>query len=80
MMDDSRVGALGMALALMLTMVTMPISATASESSSCCPSRDFELFLTGDSDNGKLTPFESDLEEEESAEVTSSIYGEVEVG
>lgn len=80
MMDDSRVGALGMALALMLTMVTIPISATASESSSCCPSRDFELFLTGDPDNGELTPFESDLEEEKSAEVTSSIFGEVEVG
>ena len=79
-MESSRVGTLGIVLALMMVSVTIPVSSNASESSSCCPSQDFELFIIGDPDNGQLTPFETDLEEEKSAEVTSSIFGEVEVG
>ena len=79
-MESSRVGTLGIVLALMMVSVTIPVSSNASESSSCCPSQDFELFIIGDPDNGQLTPFEADLEEEKSAELTSSIFGEVEVG
>tara|TARA_B100001123_G_C15328106_1_gene1030259 strand:+ start:2254 stop:4125 length:1872 start_codon:yes stop_codon:yes gene_type:complete len=34
----------------------------------------------GDPDNGMLTPFDSELEEEKSMEVTSSVFGEVQIG
>jgi len=58
-----------------------PINSNAEETGKCCqPPDEFGLYLVGDSDNGELTPFETRLDEEKSALVTSSIFGEVEVG
>ena len=58
-----------------------PINSNAEESGKCCqPPDEFELYLVGDSDKGELTPFETRLDEEKSALVTASIFGEVEVG
>ena len=66
---------------MMVMVVFSPIIANAEESNNCCESPDeFDLFLIGDADNGQLTPFTSELEEEKSMEVTSSVFGEVEIG
>ncbi len=64
----------------MISVILGPINTVAEDTTSCCESTNFDLFLLGDSDNGGLTPFDSELEKEESVEVTSSIFGEVEVG
>jgi len=65
---------------LVFLVILAPIHIQAEETSSCCESSNFNLYLIGDSDNGRLTPFDSDLEDSESAEVTSSVFGEVEIG
>jgi len=67
---------------LMLIMVVfLPIFAQAEESNSCCEEPDeFALFLIGEPDSGQLSPFASDLEEKKTVEVTSSVFGEVEIG
>ena len=65
---------------LMITVLLTPIPIEAEETNSCCNSSKFDLFLTGDSDSGSLTPFQTDLDDEKSAEVTSSVFGEVEIG
>ncbi len=58
-----------------------PLNTQAGESNDCCESPDqFDLFLIGDPGSGQLSPFESDLEEQQSVEVTSSVLGEVEIG
>ncbi|HJM13759.1 MAG TPA: hypothetical protein QF641_04640 [Candidatus Thalassarchaeaceae archaeon] len=80
MMVGTRVPSREIVAALMMLIVALPISVDAGESSSCCPDQSFDLFIIGDPDSGVLTPFDSDLEEEKSTEVTSSIFGEVEVG
>tara|TARA_B100000700_G_scaffold205340_1_gene225779 strand:- start:3829 stop:5796 length:1968 start_codon:yes stop_codon:yes gene_type:complete len=66
---------------MLVVVIFSPITANAGESNNCCEDPDkFDLFLIGDPDNGQLTPFESDLEERKSVEVTSSLLGEVEIG
>jgi len=66
--------------ALMIAVLFTPIPIQAEETNACCNSSSFDLFLTGDSDSGSLTPFQSDLDDEKMAEVTSSVFGEVEIG
>ena len=68
-------------LSFMFAVVILsPLMTQAEEASSCCESTDFDLFLIGDADSGELSPFESDLDEEQEVEVTSSVFGEVEIG
>lgn len=66
---------------ILLVVVFLPIATNAEDTSSCCESPDeFDLFLVGNADSGELTPFESDLEDRETVEVTTSVLGEVEIG
>ena len=66
---------------MMIAVVFAPMMAYAQESQSCCePPDEFDLFLIGDADSGQLTPFSSELEEQKTMEVTSSVFGEVEIG
>ena len=66
---------------MMIMVVFSPMMANAQENNDCCESPDeFDLFLIGDPDSGQLTPFSNELEEERSMEVTSSVFGEVEIG
>jgi hypothetical protein len=51
-----------------------------SENTSCCSDTSFDLFLLDESSNGKLSPFENELSDEEEATVTAWQQGEVEVG
>ena len=64
----------------MISVILGPINTVAEDTTSCCESTNFDLFLIGESDNGRLIPFDSELDEEKSVEVTSSIFGEVEIG
>ncbi|MEE2650713.1 MAG: hypothetical protein VX571_04310 [Candidatus Thermoplasmatota archaeon] len=70
----------GAMVALLVVIVLSPLSMQAEEISSCCVTQDFDLYLIGDPDEGELTPFDSDLDEEKSVLVTPSIAGEVNIG
>ena len=83
--NQRHVGASSMRVATMLSfmfaiVILSPLTTQAEETSSCCESTDFDLFLIGDADSGELSPFGSDLDEEHEVEVTSSVFGEVEIG
>ena len=79
--DRSRARQVAIFSLMLVVVIISPINAQAAESDNCCVSPDqFNLFLIGDPDSGQLTPFESDLEERKSVEVTSSVLGEVEIG
>ena len=79
--DRSRARQVTIFSLMLVVVIISPINAQAAESDNCCVSPDqFNLFLIGDPDSGQLTPFESDLEERKSVEVTSSVLGEVEIG
>ena len=66
---------------MMIVVVFSPMMANAQESNDCCESPDeFNLFLIGDADSGQLTPFSAELDDEKTMEVTSSVFGEVEIG
>ena len=79
--DRSRARQVTIFSLMLLVVIFSPINVQAAESDNCCESPDeFNLFLIGDPDSGQLTPFESDLEERKSVEVTSSVLGEVEIG
>ena len=79
--DRSRARQVAIFSSMLVVVIFSPITANAGESNNCCEDTDkFDLFLIGDPDNGQLTPFESDLEERKSVEVTSSLLGEVEIG
>ena len=79
--DRSRARQVAIFSSMLVVVIFSPITANAGESNNCCEDPDkFDLFLIGDPDNGQLTPFESDLEERKSVEVTSSLLGEVEIG
>ncbi len=83
--NQRHVGASSMRVATILSfmfavVILSPLMTQAEEASSCCESTDFDLFLIGDADSGELSPFESDLDEEHEVEVTSSVFGEVEIG
>ena len=59
----------------------MPMGVYGQDSEECCAQTEFDLFLLGDSDDGIISPFYSDLEDEPTEEiVTSSIGGEVKIG
>ena len=65
----------------LIMLVSMPYSPIAAEQDgSCCSSQEFDLFLIGNSDDGSLSPFDSDLDEEFEQFVTPSIQGLVEFG
>ena len=67
--------------ALLIVIMLSPMSASGQESQQCCSQTEFDLFLLGDSDDGVISPFYSDLEDEPTEEiVTSSIGGEVKIG
>ncbi len=70
----------GAMVALLVVIVLSPLSIQAEEVNSCCVTQDFDLYLIGDPDEGELTPFDSDLDEEKSVLVTPSIAGEVNIG
>ena len=79
--DRSRARQVAIFSSMLVVVIFSPITANAGENNNCCEDPDkFDLFLIGDPDNGQLTPFESDLEERKSVEVTSSLLGEVEIG
>ena len=50
------------------------------ENTSCCSDIGFDLFLLDESSDGKLSPFENELSDEQEATVTAWQQGEVEVG
>ena len=65
----------------LIMLVSMPYSPIAAEQDgSCCSSQEFDLFLIGNADDGSLSPFDSDLDEEFEQFVTPSIQGLVEIG
>ena len=70
----------GLLCSMFFLVAISPLVTVAEENTSCCNSKEFELYMTGDSDNGKLTPFDSKLTEEKSALVTPSLLGEEQVG
>ena len=79
--DRSRARQVAIFSAMMAMVIFSPLNTQAGESNDCCESPDqFDLFLIGDPGSGQLSPFESDLEEQQSVEVTSSVLGEVEIG
>jgi len=67
---------------LLVSFFTAPAYAqdTGSENTSCCSDTSFDLFLLDESSNGKLSPFENELSDEQEATVTAWQQGEVEVG
>ena len=66
---------------LLIMIILMPMGANGQDSEQCCSQTEFDLFLLGDSDDGVVSPFYSDLEDEPTEEiVTSSIGGEVKIG
>ncbi|HJL54950.1 MAG: hypothetical protein QGF28_04845 [Candidatus Thalassarchaeaceae archaeon] len=79
-MSGSSPRGAGAVVALLVIIVLSPMSAQGEEVNSCCETRDFKLFLVGESDEGELTPFDFDLDEEKSFLVTPSIWGEVNIG
>lgn len=68
-------------LTTMMLLVSLPLSpAAAEEDGACCAAQDFDVYLLGSADDGSLSPFESDLDEEHEQFVTPSIQGLVEIG
>lgn len=66
---------------LLIMIILMPMGVNGQDSEECCSQTEFDLFLLGDSDDGVVSPFYSDLEDEPTEEiVTSSIGGEVKIG
>ena len=68
---------------LLLSFFTAPAHAqdAGGQDTSCCSDTGFYLFLLDESSNGKLSPFENELSDEQEATVTAGLQqGEVEVG
>ncbi len=79
-MEGHQRGAVVLIVALLM-LVSMPYSSiVAEQDGSCCISQEFDLFLIGSADDGSLSPFDSDLDEEFEQFVTPSIQGLVEIG
>ena len=79
-MEGHQRGGVVLIVALLM-LVSMPYSSIAAEQDgSCCSSQEFDLFLIGSADDGSLSPFDSDLDEEFDQFVTPSIQGLVEIG
>ena len=76
-----RQGSVVLALITVLLMSSVTFSPVVADvDNECCASDDFDLFLLGDPNNGVLSPFESELDEEFEKLVTPSIQGQVEIG
>ncbi|DAC66829.1 TPA: hypothetical protein HA325_02635, partial [Candidatus Thalassarchaeaceae archaeon] len=68
-------------LTAMLLLVSLPYSPAAADTDgSCCASQEIDVYLIGSADDGSLSPFDSDLDEEFEQFVTPSIQGLVEIG
>ncbi len=67
---------------LMVSFFAIPTYAqdTGNGNTSCCSDTGFDLFLLDESSNGKLSPFENELSDEQESTVTAWQQGEVEVG
>ena len=67
---------------LLISFLSTPTYAQSSdnENISCCSDIGFDLFLLDESSDGKLSPFENELSDEQEATVTAWQQGEVEVG
>ena len=67
---------------LLISFLSTPTYAQSSdnENTSCCSDTGFDLFLLDESSDGKLSPFENELSDEQEATVTAWQQGEVEVG
>jgi len=79
-MEGPQRGGVVLVVALLM-LISIPYSPVAAEEDgSCCVSQDFDLFLLGSADDGSLSPFDSDLDEEFEQFVTPSIQGLVEIG
>ena len=67
---------------LLISFLSTPTYAQSSdnENNSCCSDIGFDLFLLDESSDGKLSPFENELSDEQEATVTAWQQGEVEVG
>ena len=67
---------------LLISFLSTPTVAQSSdnENTSCCSDTGFDLFLLDESSDGKLSPFENELSDEQEATVTAWQQGEVEVG
>ncbi len=67
---------------LMVSFFAIPTYAqdTGNGNTSCCSGTGFDLFLLDESSNGKLSPFENELSDEQESTVTAWQQGEVEVG
>ncbi len=72
------------AVFVLVSLIILTISpynpALAEDEGACCETEDFDLFLLGDADEGRLSPFESELDEDYEKLVTPSIQGMVEIG
>ena len=52
-------------LTAMLLLVSLPYSPAAADTDgSCCASQEIDVYLIGSADDGSLSPFDSDLDEE----------------
>ena len=67
---------------LLISFLSTPTYAQSSDNdnTSCCSDTGFDLFLLDESSDGKLSPFENELSDEQEATVTAWQQGEVEVG
>lgn len=67
---------------LLVSFLSAPTYAQSSDNdnTSCCSDTGFDLFLLDESSDGKLSPFENELSDEQEATVTAWQQGEVEVG
>ena len=73
-MEGHQRGGVVLIVALLM-LVSMPYSSIAAEQDgSCCSSQEFDLFLIGSADDGSLSPFDSDLDEEFDQFVTCLLY------
>ena len=83
MPSERRPSALAL-VTLLLAMSMTPFAAVAQDDVTCCNSTDFNLYLMGEADDGTLTPFDEELESDESDSqstlVTPSILSEIKIG
>ena len=78
-MDEGRRHHAFLLCASLILTILSPITQVSGQQSTCCNSDGFELFLLGEADIGTLSPFDSDLDEEDSTLVTQ-VFQPIEVG
>ena len=70
-------------VALLLAMSMSPYAVSGQEDVTCCNSTDFNLYLMGEAGDGTLTPFDEDLESDESdsqSTLATTSFGETVIG